>query len=125
MSSQVHPSTLIRHNFLSSESSVGKSDTIVPPQPTGFESWPIEVALTYALCLGSVCIHGRSSLIQRVALEGRVRVVEKGKGPASRSVSGAGKKRKNYGLLELTELDNGDENTDITKGNYCTCTLHL
>lgn len=72
--SQVPPSTIYRRSALStpatelpiieSRCSTALGDT------SKFESWPNEVALVYTLNMASVVIFGKSSLIQKVALEG-------------------------------------------------------
>ena len=68
-----------------------------------FENWPSEVALAYTLNLASIVIYGRTSLIQKAALEGDVSRV---KCAAADS----------FGLLDLSEFDN--EETVSKCGEY-------
>ena len=98
LGSQVHPSTVLRQSMLSSESSCKTPLKKLPP----FERWPSEVALTYTLCMGSISIYGKTSLIQRTALQGPK--VDK---VATNTVA---EKRRNYGLLGLAGFETEDAN---------------
>ena len=91
LSSQVHPSTVLRHSTFSSKASLKNTALKL----TKFESWPNEVALTYTLCMASISIFGRTSLIQKTALEGS--------GSLKQS-DDAESRGKNYGLLDLAEF---------------------
>ncbi len=102
LGSQVQPSTVFRQSMLSGESS---SPTQACNRMAGFECWPGEVALTYTLCMASVCIYGKTSLICKTALEGL------GKDSACASFACAKGKEKrvvrNYGLLGLARFETG------------------
>ena len=71
--SQVPPSTIYRHSVysipLTIESSENRESAVFGNVPK-FENWPSEVALAYTLNMASVVIYGRTSLIQKMALEG-------------------------------------------------------
>ena len=98
--SQVPPSTLYRHSVFSvpltldteNEESVTFGGRTAPK----FESWPSEVALAYVLNMAAVVIYGRTSRIQKVALEGG----------NMRERLGGGVKE--WGLLQLSEFESED-----------------
>lgn len=109
LGSQVHPSTVLRHSMLSTDSSPSSQPSKKLAQ---FECWPGEVALTYTICMASIAIYGKTSLIQQTALEG-----PRGKGLAS-SDSAKGEEgivSRNFGLLELAKFDTGDINEETEK----------
>ena len=94
LGSQVYPSTVLRQSMLSSEGPSPPPPPQLPPpgkapppqvpdNPTTspsplqgesfrFEDWPSEIALIYTINMASIAIYGRTSLIQRQSLEGRV-----------------------------------------------------
>ena len=93
--SQVYPSTIYRRSTHSTELP-NINSTIALRNSSKFENWPNEVALVYTLNMASVVMFGRSSLIQRVALEG----------PEHKSV----KKKllspvEKYGLIQLIDFN--------------------
>lgn len=91
LGSQVHPSSTALRRSMFSTSSPSSS---VSKRLTQFECWPGEVALTYTTCMASVTIYGKTSLIQRTALEG-----------AASSVRVEGEDGRNFGLLELAKFE--------------------
>ena len=99
LGSQVHPSTVLRHSTFSSEVST-KDQT-----HGGFETWPSEVALTYTLYMASVSIFGRTSSIQKTALQG-----------SSSNSTKIG--IKNYGLLDLAEYKSEEAVKEDGKYKY-------
>lgn len=111
--SQVPPSTIYRRSTLSTpatelpiiESSVAFANS------SKFENWPNEVALVYTLNMASVVIFGRSSLVQKVALEGMERETSKNQqlNPPQK-----------YGLMQLVDFvaKSGLE-SDPTKCGKC------
>ena len=116
--SQVPPSTTYRHSVFSSlgDERSGSLDSLLGKNQSQFEHWPIEVSIMYTLNMASVVIYGRSSIIQKSALEGKTVTSEEGD--------------IKYGLLQLSEYTTHDEETsnDHSKGEHelyihvqCTC----
>lgn len=104
LGSQVHPSTVLGLSMLSTDSSPSSQPSKKLAQ---FECWPGEVALTYTICMASIAIYGKTSLIQQTALEG-----PRGEGLAS-SKGEEGIVSRNFGLLELAKFGAGDLNEEI------------
>lgn len=116
LGSQVHPSTVLRHSALSGELSSAGSLGSQVPKLSKFEHWPCEVAMTYTFNMASIAIYGRTSLIQRTAMEGRAVPGGGGVGEPHENQT-----QRKYGLLELAELDvdKDKSNTDDHGNNYC------
>lgn len=93
--SHVAPSTILRRSDISIPLTIegGLSGSSM------FESWPGEVMLAYTLNMASVVIYGRTSLIQKVALEGK-----------SERAGVAATKR--YGLVQLAEFTQEESSTE-------------
>lgn len=105
LGSEVHPS-----NTLYSTASTGKSSTAVvkteeASSAPAFVGWPSEVTMAYVTGMACCAIYGRTSLIQRTAMEGFVQ--EKGvvSGCRGTEVGSCGSDRENqYGLLDMVEF---------------------
>ena len=112
LGSQVHPSTVLRESMLSREaSSHSLTNQMTAKELPKFHNWPSEVAFTYAMNMASIVIYGRTSLIQRNALEG---VPHKTDGSQEKIGSGSG--TGNYGLLDLAGFEmEGDEESSERK----------
>lgn len=111
LGSQVQPSTILRDSMLSSNSS---PSSCASRRLTQLECWPGEVALTYTVCMASITIYGKTSLIQQTALEGpKVK-------RATSSVQVEGEDESisiNCGLLELAQFETREgEDTEETSG---------
>ena len=104
LGSMVHPSTLIRHSSLYSTTSRTSPDLQIKAvsfpmlQPFMLSSWPIEVVLAFVMGIACCAIYGRTSLIQRTAMEG---FVQESENAGKRSYSKKDSKRKECGLLDL------------------------
>jgi hypothetical protein len=107
LGSQVHPSTVLRQGMLSSSPA---GDSQVSRKLAHFEQWPWEVALTYTICMASITIYGRTSLIQQTALEG-----PKTEGLTSSTSTKGELVSRNLGLLELANFESGNEDTEEKK----------
>ena len=75
MGSQVPPSTVYRQSLLSSYHTIGTDRTALSSSVTSnnihrFDTWPIEASVAYTTSMASIIIYGRSSHIQKLALEG-------------------------------------------------------
>ncbi len=94
--SHVAPSTVYRHSVFSVPLTLDTEDggSTTGGNMSRFENWPSEVAVAYTLNLASIAIYGRTSLIQKTALQGK----------GSRGVKDAAMSA--YGLLQLTEFSN-------------------
>lgn len=70
--SQVPPSTIYKHSVYSIPLTIESEnrESAVFGNVPKFENWPSEVALAYTLNMASIVIYGRTSLIQKMALEG-------------------------------------------------------
>ena len=96
LGSQVPPSTLYRHSVFSFSlpPSLGTENVAFREESASkFENWPSEVALTFVLNMAAIVIYGRTSHIQRIALEG---------GCMTEQLGGV---TKEYGLLQLSEFE--------------------
>ena len=97
LGSQVPPSTLYRHSVFSFSlpPSLGTENVAFWEESASkFENWPSEVALTFVLNMAAIAIYGRTSHIQRIALEGGCMTERLG-----------GVIKKDYGLLQLSEFE--------------------
>lgn len=119
LGSQVHPSTIIRHSALYSTAS-SKSPTAAVTNESAaalsiskFASWPSEVAIAYIMGMTSCAIYGRTSLIQRTAMEGFVQEV--GVVTDERGVESS--KGHKCGLLDMAEFHAEEEGMEIS--NVC------
>ena len=109
--SQVPPSTIYRRSTLSTPATelLNIHSTTVLGNSSKFENWPNEIALVYTLNMASIVIFGRSSLVQKVALEG----LEEGSS-WEKDQAGAGTQK--YGLMQLVEFSGETESeTDLAK----------
>ena len=99
--SHLVPSTIDRRSELSTPQTVESRmlDSSV------FESWPSEVMLAYTLNMASVAIYGRTSLIQKAALEGK-------------GAGGSARVERRYGLLQLAEFTHERSVDDSSKCTY-------
>ena len=74
MGSQVPPSTVYRQSLLSSYHYWHRQNRFILISCTNnihrFDTWPVEVSVTYTISMASIIIYGRSSHIQKLALEG-------------------------------------------------------
>ena len=75
MGSQVPPSTVYRQSLLSSYHTIGTdrtglSSSVAPNHVHRFDTWPVEASVVYTISMASIIIYGRSSHIQKLALEG-------------------------------------------------------
>lgn len=109
--SQAPPSTIYRRSTISTPATElhNLHSTTVLGNSSQFENWPNEVALVYTLNMASIVIFGRSSLIQKVALEGfeEESLSEKDQGRAP---------QQKYGLMQLVDFSGEKESeTDLTK----------
>lgn len=108
--SEVPPSTIYRRSTLSTpatELPYIESSAILGTT-SKFENWPNEVALVYTLNMASIVIYGRSSLIQKIALEGLEQ-----KSPHSQKLPCQQK----YGLMQL--VDFSEEMRSETDSSKC------
>ena len=107
--SQAPPSTIYRRSTISTPATELHNihSTTVLGNASRFESWPSEVALVYTFNMASIVIFGRSSLIQKVALEGFE------EGSLSEKDQAGGHK---CGLMQLVEFSGGNESeADLAK----------
>ena len=75
MGSQVPPSTVYRQSLLSSNQTfstnrTGLSSSMASDNSHRLNTWPAEISTAYTLAMASIVIYGRSSHIQKMALEG-------------------------------------------------------
>lgn len=110
--SQAPPSTIYRRSTISTPATelcnIHSTTVIVLGNTSRFENWPNEVALAYTLNMASIVIFGRSSLIQKVALEG----FEEGRLSEDRGTAPQHK----YGLMQLGEFSGENESeADLAK----------
>ena len=116
LGSQVPPSTIYRRSTISTPATElpNIDSAIAMEKDSKFEQWPIEVALTYTLNMASIVVYGRTSLIQKVALEGV-------RSEGSSSVV------QKYGLMQLIDFSvNCELETNPSKCGelkFVTCTL--
>ena len=100
LGSQVPPSTLYRHSLFSvpqtPDTENQESVTFGGRTASKFETWPSEVALAYVLNMAAVVIFGRTSQIQKFALEG---------GNMRERLGGGARE---WGLLQLSEFESED-----------------
>ena len=109
LGSQVHPSTVLQQSIFSNKSSRSSPSS---KELFRFEDWPLEVALSYTLCMGSICIYGKTSQIHQTAMEGPCGNKAKASDtPQQQSAEGMRK----YCLLELAEYGIG-QNSDKDEG---------
>ena len=113
LGSQVHPSTVLRHSMLSSETMPPSSSGAAKRLPQ-FEHWPGEVALTYAMSMASIVIYGKTSLIQQTALEGPR---EEGLIGFAGGKGESGVVVRNFGLLALAEFGYGENNEETEENS--------
>lgn len=117
--SQVPPSTVYRRSTLSTQATeLPNIDNIIASEnDSKFETWPNEVALVYTLNMASVVIFGKSSLIQKVALEGSEHKSVKNKLLSS---------LQRYGLIQLIDFNakSGSE-SDPTRGGKLFCIHYI
>jgi len=83
-------------SLLSSLALFGESVAFGGRTASKFETWPSEVALAYVLNMAAVVIYGRTSRIQKFALEG---------GNMRERLGGGAKE---WGLLQLSEFESED-----------------
>ena len=109
--SQVPPSTIYRRSTISTPATElhNLCSTTALGNTSRFENWPNEVVLTYTINMASIVIFGRSSLIQKVALEGfeedSLSVTDPFREPQQK-----------YGLMQLVEFSGPNESdTDLAK----------
>ena len=90
--SHVPPSTVYRHSLYSIPMTIDieNENSSVFGHASRFENWPSEVAMSYTLNMASIVVYGRTSGIQKSALEG----VRRGGGEEL------------YGLMQLSEFAN-------------------
>ena len=118
--SQAPPSTIYRRSTISTPVTELHNihSTTVLGNTSRFENWPNEVALVYTLNMASIVIFGRSSFIQKVALEGfeEGSLSEKDRGEAPQH---------KYGLMQLVEFsEKNDSEADLVKyGKFGTLKL--
>ena len=93
LGSQVPPSTLYRHSVFSFSLPPSLGTVNEGNVTSQFENWPSEVALTFVLNMAAIVIYGRTSHIQKVALEGEC------------TTGRLGGVAKEYGLLQLSEFE--------------------
>lgn len=106
LGSQVHPSTVLHQSIFSNKSSRSSPS---PKELCRFEDWPLEVALSYTLCMGSICIYGKTSQIQQTALEGPCGNKAKGSDTPQQHAEG-------MSLLELAGYGIRQENGNKDEG---------
>ena len=112
LGSQVPPSTLYRRSTISTPATeLPNIDSAATMENhSKFENWPVEVALMYTLNMASIVIYGRSSLIQKIALEG----------------TGSENLIQKYGLMQLVDFSASSEletnPTKCCKLNLVACT---
>ena len=118
--SQAPPSTIYRRSTISTPATELHNihSTTVLGNTSRFENWPNEVALVYTLNMASVVIFGRSSFIQKVALEGFE------EGSLSEKDHDEAPQHK-YGLMQLVEFSEENESeADLVKcGKFGTLKL--
>lgn len=110
--SQAPPSTIYRRSTVSTPATElhNLHSTTVLGNSSRFENWPNEVALVYTLNMASIVIFGRSSIIQKVALEGF-------EGGSTSEKDQGGTPQQKYGLMQLVEFRGEKESeTDLAKG---------
>ena len=121
LGSQVHPSTTIRYsNLFSTASSFKLPAATVKTETTSisspFVSWPSEVAMAYVTGMAGCAIYGRTSLIQRTAMEGFVGEddgISDGRGTGAR-VCGSDQENQ-YGLLDMAEFQAKEQDGETSK----------
>lgn len=106
LGSMVHPSTVIRQSGLYSTQS-GLPLVKEEPQPLPLCSWPNEVVLAYVHGMACCAIYGRTTIIQKTAMQG---LGQKSEAPRKKCSShGSNKKVRECGLMNLVGFKNSTE----------------
>ena len=96
--SQAPPSTIYRRSTLSTPATElpKLESSVLLESSSKFENWPNEIALAYTLNMSSIVIFGKSSIIQKIALEGLEQKSSKDQQLAP---------HQKYGLLQLVDFN--------------------
>ena len=116
--SQVAPSTVYRRSIFSTPVTDISSEENKKTSQSGFEAWSNEIALLYTIGMADIVIYGQTTMIQKVAFQGKP--VSPRKGKQKGSCRSNYDKASGYGLLHLSECFKEDL-MDGNKSQHSKC----